>query len=167
MAIESSTTATQRLAVGPARSHTAIDHLRRLSELFQKRRCQLADTVGLTEHQWSVLEEVSLEHFMPSMFARQRDSSPAAVSKTLRQLLDKQLIVVSVGAADGRQRKYELTDRGRSVIDRLRAHRQQAIEQVWERFEDHELEHFCQFAQILGDRLEALARRPSVAKEQE
>ncbi len=71
------------------RIHEAIGHLGRLSELFQKRRVQLAESVGLTEHQWGVLEEIALDHFMPSMFARQRESSAAAVSKTLRQLLSR------------------------------------------------------------------------------
>ncbi len=155
------------IAVLTPRSHVAIDHLRRLSDLFQKRRCQLADSVGLTEHQWGVLEEISLEHFMPSMFARRRESSPAAVSKTLRQLLDKELIAVSVGATDGRQRKYELTEKGRTVLEQLRGHRQQAIEQVWERFDEKQLEQFCSFAQVLGDRLEALAMRSPLVKEQE
>ena len=65
---------------------------------------QLAQSVGLTEHQWGVLEEISTEHFMPSMFARQRDSTPAAVSKTLRQLIDKGLIEVKLNKSDGRQR---------------------------------------------------------------
>lgn len=139
------------------RIHEAIGHLGRLSELFQKRRVQLAESVGLTEHQWGVLEEVALDHFMPSMFARQRESSAAAVSKTLRQLLSKDLIAVSVDANDGRQRKYELTASGRQVLERLRQYRLEAIRQVWERFESLELERFCAFATVLGDGLEELS----------
>jgi DNA-binding MarR family transcriptional regulator len=130
-----------------------------LSELFQKRRVQLAESVGLTEHQWGVLEEVTSDHFMPSMFARQRESSAAAVSKTLRQLLSKQLIAVSVDANDGRQRKYELTANGEQVLERLRCYRQEAIRSVWEHFDAVELERFCVFAQALGDGLEALSSR--------
>lgn len=139
------------------RIHEAIGHLGRLSDLFQKRRVQLAESVGLTEHQWGVLEEIALDHFMPSMFARQRESSAAAVSKTLRQLLSKELIAVSVDANDGRQRKYELTGNGKRVLERLRQHRQEAIRRVWENFEAAELERFCAFARVLGDGLEDLS----------
>lgn len=137
----------------------AIGHLSRLSELFQKRREQLAATVGLTEHQWGILEEVATEHFMPSMFARQRESSAAAVSKTLRQLIDKNVVAVSVDASDGRQRRYELTDHGRSVLFQLRKHREEAIEQVWQTFEDETLRRFSHFAEQLGDKLEQLLTR--------
>ena len=140
----------------------AIGHLGRLSELFQKRRVQLAESVGLTEHQWGVLEEVALDHFMPSMFARQRESSAAAVSKTLRQLLSKNLIAVSVDANDGRQRNYELTSTGRQVLERLLQHRQEAVKDVWAHFEAHQLEQFCTFAQLLGDGLEQLSSRDNV-----
>lgn len=138
---------------------TAIGHLSRLSELFQKRRAQLAAVVGLTEHQWGVLEEIATEHFMPSMFARQRDSSAAAVSKTLRQLIDKDLIAVSVDASDGRQRRYELTSNGKSVLTRLRKHREEAIDQVWKTFGNETLNQFSTFAEQLGDKLETLLTR--------
>lgn len=144
---------------GAARVHEAIGHLGRLSELFSKRRVQLAESVGLTEHQWGMLEEVTSDHFMPSMFARQRESSAAAVSKTLRQLLSKELIAVSVDANDGRQRKYELTASGKQVLERLRQYRQEAIRSVWEHFDTTELERFCAFAQVLGDGLEELSSR--------
>jgi DNA-binding MarR family transcriptional regulator len=137
--------------------HDAILQLGRLSELFQKRRNQLAEGVGLTEHQWGVLEEVSTEHFMPSMFARQRESSPAAVSKTIRQLVDRGLVTVSLHAEDARQRKYELTASGREVIERLRASRERAIAEVWDRLPKDELERFCSFGRDLADRLEQLA----------
>jgi DNA-binding MarR family transcriptional regulator len=144
-------------ALKGARIHEAIGHLGRLSDLFQKRRVQLAESVGLTEHQWGVLEEVALDHFMPSMFARQRESSAAAVSKTLRQLLSKELIAVSVDANDGRQRKYELTTSGKQVLERLRHYRQEAIRRVWENLDEGELERFCTFARVLGDGLEELS----------
>src|SRR5690606_13449801 len=98
-----------------------------------------------------------LDHFMPSMFARQRESSAAAVSKTLRQLISKELIAVSVDANDGRQRKYELTHSGKQVLERLRQHRQEAIRKVWEHFEPSELARFCAFARVLGDGLEELS----------
>jgi DNA-binding MarR family transcriptional regulator len=134
----------------------AIGHLSRLSEAFQKRREQLAAQAGLTEHQWGVLEEIATEHFMPSMFARQRESSAAAVSKTLRQLIDKELIAVSVDASDGRQRRYELTGHGRSVLSRLRNYREQAIDHIWNAFGNESLQQFCSFAGELSDKLETL-----------
>ena len=137
--------------------HEAILQLGRLSELFQKRRAQLAASVGLTEHQWGVLEEVSTEHFMPSMFARQRESSAAAVSKTIRQLVDRGLVTVSLQVNDARQRKYELTASGRETISRLRSHRQRAISQVWDRIAERDLELFASFGRDLADRLEQLA----------
>lgn len=139
----------------------AIGELSRLSELFQKRREQLAAQVGLTEHQWGVLEEVATEHFMPSMFARRRESSAAAVSKTLRQLIDKELIAVSVDASDGRQRRYELTSHGKAVLSQLRKHRERAIDHVWKTFANESLQQFCAFAGELGDKLESLIARES------
>ncbi len=139
--------------------HSSIEHLQRLSELFQKRRQQLAEGVGLTEHQWGLLEEISTDHFMPSMFARQRESSAAAVSKTIRQLVDKGLVTVSLGEGDGRQRKYDLTAKGKRVMARLRRARKEAIDRVWTQIDQAELETFNQFADELEGKLSALVEK--------
>jgi DNA-binding MarR family transcriptional regulator len=139
-----------------AEVHTAIAHLQRLTDLFQKRREQLALGVGLTEHQWSVLEEIATEHFMPSMFAKQRESSAAAVSKTIRQLVNKELVDVSLATTDARQRRYELTAKGRRVMTRLRAARQDAIDRVWMKQDPQHLATFNRLAEQLGNELEAL-----------
>src|SRR5688572_18298357 len=96
--------------------HSAIARLGRLSELFTQRREQLASRAGLTASQWNVLEEISTEHFMPSMFAKTEERSRAAVSKVIRQLLDRGLIRVAISAADGRQRDYALTADGRATL---------------------------------------------------
>lgn len=136
--------------------HSAIAHLRRLTEVFQRRRAQLAADVGLTEHQWGLLEEISSEHFMPSMFAKQQQSSAAAVSKTIRQLVDKGLVSVSLAETDSRQRRYELTKKGRVVMDRLRSARQEVIERVWLRLDPAALHAFNEFAQGLTEQLEKL-----------
>jgi len=90
-------------------AHDAIANLQRLTDLFQARRAALALAAGLTEQQWEVLERIATEHFMPSLFARHRASSAAAVSRLIRQLLDKRLVSVSARAHDGRQRQYVLT----------------------------------------------------------
>jgi DNA-binding MarR family transcriptional regulator len=136
--------------------HAAIAHLQRLSDLFRRRREQLAASVGLTEHQWGVLEEISTEHFMPSLFAKQRESSAAAVSKTIRQLVDKDLVSVSLDENDARQRRYELTGQGRKVMSQLRRSRKQAIEKVWMDLDQSQLRMFNGFAEQLASRLETL-----------
>jgi DNA-binding MarR family transcriptional regulator len=140
-----------------AEIHAAIECLQRLTAAFQLRREQLASGVGLTEHQWSVLEEISTEHFMPSMFARRRESTPAAVSKTIRQLIDKGVISVSVASQDGRQRHYELTAKGKRTVAKLRNDRQQAVEHVWKKLDLDDLKHFTRFGQELRRRLEDYA----------
>lgn len=134
--------------------HAAVACLGRLTELFRQRRQQLAASVGLTEQQWSVLDEIENEHFMPSMFARRRESSAAAVSKILRQLQDKELVVVSLSASDGRQRNYELSPLGKRALDRLRAQRQHAISEVWLELDAAELAAFTRFGTELTERLE-------------
>jgi DNA-binding MarR family transcriptional regulator len=123
--------------------------------------------VGLTEQQWGVLEEISTEHFMPSMFAKERESSAAAVSKILRQLNDKGLILVSISESDGRQRKYELTPQGEHVMAALRRHREQAIRDVWLPLDRQEVRRFIHFGTRLVAELEAYARtnRPDRIKE--
>ena len=141
-------------------AHAGIDVLRRLSEAFGRRRQQLAAAVGLTEQQWAVLEEVSTEHFMPTMFARQRESSAAAVSKILRQLKDKDLISVSVGEDDARQRNYLLTAEGQRIIAELRRHRARAIDEVWLGLAPADLEAFTRVGSALAARLEAYATTP-------
>ena len=138
--------------------HAAIAELQRLTELFYKRRKQLAAGVGLTEHQWGVLEEISTEHFMPSMFARQRQSSPAAVSKTVRQLIDKELVKVSLNSTDGRQRDYVLTSKGKRVMQRLRKNREQAIQQVWLDMSPSRIKAFSQIAAELNAKLALLVK---------
>ncbi len=138
--------------------HEAIAHLRRLTELFQKRRAQLASEAGLTEQQWEVLEQISSEHFMPSMFAKKRESSAAAVSKIIRQLVDKGLVTVSLAEQDARQRRYELTGKGDQVIASLRQSRQEAIDKVWMHQDEGALRSFNELAGNLSKELEALLR---------
>ncbi len=96
---------------------------------------------------------------MPSMFARRRDCSPAAVSRGLRGLLDAGLVDVSVALGDGRQRVYRLTQPGRKLIGGLRRRRQRAIEGVWHRFDSDELDAFVRFATALSESLESYAER--------
>lgn len=148
-----------------AEIHAAIECLRRLTDAFRQRRQQLAAQVGLTEQQWSVLEEISTEHFMPSMFAKQRDSTAAAVSKILRQLADKGLIVVSLSAADGRQRNYDLTESGRRTLARLRAERERAIAGVWRKLPATDVREFTRFGTLLTERLEAYAELETKSSE--
>jgi DNA-binding MarR family transcriptional regulator len=130
-----------------------------VAELFQQRRAELAGTVGLTEHQWGVLEEISSEHFMPSMFARQRESSQAAVSKTLRQLSDKGLIETEVPAGDGRRRSYQLTEMGKRVMRELRKQRERAIEHVWSRLPERSLQDFISVTDELAQRMDELLQK--------
>jgi DNA-binding MarR family transcriptional regulator len=142
-----------------AEIHAAIEKLSRLTELFQERREQLASAAGLTDAQWGVLEEVSTERFMPSMFAKDQASSCASVSKVLRQLLDRGLVRVAISPKDGRQRDYALTREGRAVLDRLRAEREKAIAAIWTKFEPDDLERFNAFAGDLIERLSTYARK--------
>jgi DNA-binding MarR family transcriptional regulator len=137
--------------------HSAIATLQRLSELFQERREQLAREAGLTVPQWGVLEEIASEHFMPSLFARRKSVSAAAVSKLIRTLLDQELVSVSVSSSDGRQRDYRLSARGARLLSRLRASRQRAIDAVWSDLSERELRRFARFGSQLADRLEAYA----------
>lgn len=139
--------------------HAAIACLQRLADAFARRREQLAEGVGLSDHQWSVLEEIATEHFMPSMFAKLRRSTAAAVSKTLRQLTDKGLVVATVGKEDARQRQYVLTARGKRIMSRLREGRQDAIDAVWKDRERADLLAFTRFGDRLGSDLERYAKR--------
>ncbi|MDD9941841.1 MAG: hypothetical protein OXU20_12425 [Myxococcales bacterium] len=139
--------------------HAAIRELQRLSEIFQRRRVQLAREVDLTEHQWRVLEQISSEHFIPSMFARDNESSAAAVSKTIRQLLDKELITVSISATDGRQRDYELSALGKQRLAALRKLRKRAIDTIWATMPESQLEDFTATAAELTARIEAYAAK--------
>jgi DNA-binding MarR family transcriptional regulator len=136
----------------------AIEALQRLSELFQTRRRQLAEEVGITESQWRVLEEIAEEHFMPSLFARERRRTPAAVSRTLRALAEEGLVDVTLSADDARRRIYRLTAKGRKLQNALRERRQQAISEVWGDFSDRDLRGFIRFADALGGRLEEYTR---------
>lgn len=139
--------------------HEAIARLQRLADLFGRRRAQLAAGAGLTEQQWHVLEEIATEHFMPSLFARGREKAPAAVSRTIRGLLDKKLISVSVSTTDGRQRDYVLTPKGRRLLDGLRAQRTRAVDAIWMDLDPKALEAFTRFSGELIDRLERYAAR--------
>ena len=135
----------------------AIARLQRLAELFHLRRGQLARDAGLTEAQWRVLEEIATEHFMPSMFARTSETTPPAVSRLIRQLVDRKLISVGVAETDGRQRRYALTPSGRRLLDRLRTARANAIDAVWMDLSGRDLGAFIRFSDVLIPRLEAYA----------
>ena len=137
--------------------HESIAALQRLSELLQQRRQQLARRVGLSEQQWRVLEEISTDQFMPSLFAKSRESSAAAVSKVLRQLLDKELVRVSVSSDDGRQRQYELSSKGQRAIDRVGRERKRAIDAIWRDLPEGDLKRFNQLSTELIARIERFA----------
>lgn len=147
-------------AADQAAVHDAIAKLQRLTDLFRARRAQLAGGAGLTEQQWEVLERIATEPFMPSMFARHRESSAAAVSRLTRQLLDKRLVSVSVSPKDGRQREFVLTPKGRRTLAALRASRQAAIDAIWTRLDPGALTTFARVSGELIDRIEAYAERP-------
>jgi DNA-binding MarR family transcriptional regulator len=76
------------------------------------------------------------------------------VSKILRQLLDKGLVSVSLSQADGRQREYVLTAKGKRIMQTLREERERAIEKIWLPLERSQLENFVTFATTLTERLE-------------
>jgi DNA-binding MarR family transcriptional regulator len=138
--------------------HAAVACLGRLTELFRLRRLELAASVGLTEQQWSVLDEIEQADFMPSMFARRRESSAAAVSKILRQLQDKELVLVSLSESDGRQRHYVLSPLGKRTLERLRELRQHAISEVWLGFDAEQVTAFARFGNELIERLERYSK---------
>ena len=91
---------------------------------------------------------------MPSMFAKTRDSSAAAVSKTLRQLLDKGLVSVTLSKSDGRQRDYVLTAKGKRIMQTLREERELAIEKIWLTLDPHLIKSFVSFGTQLSEHLE-------------
>ncbi len=127
----------------------AIEQVQQLAALFTKRRNQLAQQVGLTEAQWRILEGISTEHFMPSMFAREQDNTCGAVSKIIRQLLEKKLIKVSISEKDGRKRQYELLPQGKKTMSQLRELREEAIQEIWADLPMDDLEIFTRFSGLL------------------
>ena len=133
----------------------AIEGLQRLTELVQVRREQLAAEVGLTLNQWRVLEQISAEGFMPSLFAREQACTPANVSKTLRQLQEKGLTSVRVSPADGRQRDYALTPAGERTMGRLMSRREDAITAIWQELDPEVLAHFAEASAGLIELFEA------------
>jgi len=136
----------------------AIEALQRLADLLGERRSQLARDAGLTEQQWRVLEEIAAPGFLPSLFARRTETTPAAVSKVLRQLLDKGFATVSIAARDARQRRYELTAKGRKALTRIEAARQEAVARVWASLDPRDVKRFAELGEELAERLDAYAR---------
>lgn len=133
--------------------YAAIEALQDLAGLVERRRRQLARSVGLSDQQWRVLEGISREHFMPSLFAKTAEISPAALSRTLRHLQDEGLVRAGISAEDARQREYVLTRKGDRVIEALRAAREEALGAVWDGLPRDEVEGFARFAAELSDRL--------------
>jgi len=138
----------------PSEILEAIRSLQRLTDLFRERRRELAREVGLSEAQWRLLEEIAGDGFMPSLFARQQDCAPAAVSRTLRQLLERGLVRVSISPDDARQRVYRLTPEGRRILRRLNVSRERAIAAIWKPLDRTDVANFVRFAEALADGLE-------------
>lgn len=136
----------------------ALAAVQRLSDAFARRRAQLARGAELTEAQWRVLERIAAEDFMPSLFARRQEQTPAAVSKVIRQLLDRGLVEVAISAADARQRTYTLTASGERTMETVRQDRQRAVERVWSDLDERALRSFARFADGLAERMEAHER---------
>ncbi len=133
----------------------ALSALQRLSDAFARRRGQLARGAGLTEAQWRVLEQIAAEDFMPSLFARRLEQTPAAISKLIRQLLDRGLVEVSISSGDARQRNYALSAVGRQTMETVRQDRQRAVERIWSGLDARALTVFAGFAGNLAERMEA------------
>ena len=133
----------------------ALAALQRLSDAFARRRGQLARGAGLTEAQWRVLEQIAAEDFMPSLFARRQEQTPAAISKLIRQLLDRGLVSVSIAPGDARQRRYALSAKGRQTMEIVRQDRQRAVERIWSGIDARALTGFAGFAGDLAERMEA------------
>jgi DNA-binding MarR family transcriptional regulator len=150
-----------------AQLREAVAALQRLADAFAERRAQLAQSAGLSEAQWRVLEQIAAEDFMPSLFARQRARSPAAVSKVIRQLLDAGLVAVEIAQVDARQRRYSLTAAGRAAMETVRKDRERALERIWSNFEPASLARFAGFAAELADRMEAHARAEEIGRKGE
>lgn len=136
----------------------ALSALQRLADAFARRRAQLARGAGLSEAQWRVLEEIAAEDFMPSLFARRREQTPAAVSKLIRALLDRKLVVASIASGDARQRRYALTAKGAKAIERVREDRQRALDAIWSGLAPERLAEFASFANDLAERMETHER---------
>jgi DNA-binding MarR family transcriptional regulator len=139
--------------------HGAIEQLATLVEVFERRRDTLAAEAGITVEQWRVMEEIGSRRFMPSMFARRRESSAAAVSRILRQLLDAGLVSVAISQTDGRNREYRLTSEGERALAALKRSREAAIESVWMTQDAAEIESFTEFARKLVSAIEEYSRR--------
>jgi DNA-binding MarR family transcriptional regulator len=137
----------------------AIEQVQQLAALFTKRRAQLARRVGLTEAQWRILEGIATQHFMPSMFAQEQHNTRGAVSKIIRQLLEKKLVRVSISPQDGRQRQYELTAKGKKTMDRLRELREEAIRRIWTELPEKDLKTFTRLNDLLIGRIRAYAEK--------
>ena len=139
----------------------AIAALQTLADLLGERRAQLAREAGLTEQQWRLLEEIAAPGFLPSLFARRTDVTPAAVSKVLRQLLDKELVSVAISGQDARQRDYTPTARGRKALARIEAARQDAVRTIWSALAPRDVSQFADLSEALAARLESYARMRS------
>jgi DNA-binding MarR family transcriptional regulator len=146
------------------RIHQAIEQLAMLVDVFERRRDTLAAEAGVTVEQWRVMEEIGSRRFMPSMFARRRESSAAAVSRILRQLLDANLVSVAISQSDGRNREYRLTPAGERVLADLKRSREAAIESVWMAQDASEIGAFTEFAKKLVDAIEQYSRRDGASR---
>jgi DNA-binding MarR family transcriptional regulator len=144
------------------RIHEAIEQLATLADVFERRREFLASEAGITVEQWRVIEEIAAHRFMPSMFARRRESSAAAVSRTLRQLLEARLVSVAISRSDGRNREYRLTTSGARVLTSLKKSREAAIQSVWMALGSSEIKSFSEFANKLVQAIEAYSGRVGV-----
>ena len=127
----------------------AIRQLQILTNLFIKKRRELAARVGLTEAQWRLLDEIEQNDFMPSLFASERENTKAAISKTLRQLVDASLITVEISAHDARQRKYSLTPLAEEKLRKLTRLREEAIQKIWMPIDERLLDPMLAFNEAL------------------
>jgi DNA-binding MarR family transcriptional regulator len=139
----------------------AIASLQKLADLLAERRAQLAAEAELSEAQWRLLEEIAEPGFLPSLFARRTDVTPAAVSKVLRQLLEKDLVAVSISLADARQRDYRPTARGHRALARIEAARRDAVRTIWSALAPSDVSRFADLSEALAVRLESYARTRS------
>ncbi|WP_326523860.1 homoprotocatechuate degradation operon regulator HpaR [Sphingomonas sp.] len=113
---------------------------------------------GVTEQQWRVLRVLSdATRLDPSTLATHAMLHPPSVTRILRDLLDKGLIVRSADETDGRRSFIALTDEGRAVVEHTAEHTMRILRQYEEHFGKARLAAMRSELKELADTLNMIA----------
>ncbi|MBO1437966.1 MarR family transcriptional regulator [Meiothermus sp. CFH 77666] len=126
-----------------------LTYLWKLTRELREEALPHLERLGLAPTDPWLLAEIE-RHRYPTEAVRAMQMPAPTVSQMLRRLEQAGLVVRSLDSADLRRYRFELTERGRALLEESRQHIQRAMERRLERLSPKERQQFARWLEVLA-----------------